>query len=106
MSDRLADGFKLYQKGYVTFKGETNGLYEFEVMGTKPKKGDRPVYYVTCKDGVWYCNQCWDYATKWDEYTGSFNCKHIHACMFKMAEIKGINQQKTIELPRDFITSG
>lgn len=98
MSDPINDGFKLYQKGYVTFLGETNGLYEFDVLGSKPKRGgDRPNYYVTIKDGVGFCNNCWSFKKNWNKHTGSFFCKHIAACLFLLAEIKGVNQQEEVD---------
>lgn len=97
MSDPINDGFKLYQKGYVTFLGENNGLYEFDVLGSKPKKGgDRPNYYVTIQDGVGFCNNCWSFKKNWNKHTGSFFCKHIAACLFKLAELKGVNQQQDL----------
>lgn len=98
MSDRLLAGFQLWQKGKVKFLCETDGLYEFEVTGSKPKKGDRPVYYCTIKEGVGFCNECGDFKSRWNKVTGSLFCKHLFGCIFKIAEIKGVNQQAVIEL--------
>lgn len=96
--DRIAEGYKLYQKGYVKFKAETNGFYEFEVLGSKPrKKGEpRPVYYINFMDfGAIHC-PCPDFKRNAERYGEPFYCKHIVACFFKLAELKGVGQQVTL----------
>ena len=93
--DRIDSGFKLNRDKKVRLKeyDSKNAYYEFEVESRTTKGKIYPVY---CDNGHWNCPECPDFTNRWNE-AGALTCGHIAACFFKLAEIKGVNQQAKLE---------
>ena len=96
--DRIVEGFKLYQKGCVTIIDESDEELQFEVIS------NGTTYLVVMRAGSIKCIECADWTYRFGETVaemGSFLCKHCNAAMFKLAEIKGVNQQKQLNIWND-----
>ncbi|WJI09160.1 hypothetical protein FGU46_03170 [Methanobacterium sp. CWC-01] len=95
---RMSNGWRLYQKGSVELVHEDEELLQFEVQSGKQ------MYLVEfdLQEGVARCNPCQDYEYR-HQYgnseiglNGSFICKHIWASVFKLSELRGVNQQTSL----------
>lgn len=96
---RMSKGWKLYQKGCVELVHEDEELIQFEV-----RSGKR-TYLVEFDlvEGVARCTPCQDYEYR-HQYAnnelglnGSFICKHIWSALFKLSELRGVNQQTSLD---------
>jgi len=91
--NRIDAGYQLYLKGKVELiKADKDGLL-FEVEGS-----DHGTYQVEydSQEAAWICI-CPDYHGRHQKAMGSFTCKHIDAAFFKLAAIKGLHEQKTLD---------
>lgn len=96
--NRMVKGFHLYQHGSVELVHEDEELLQFMVRSGKRK------YTVEFDlvEGVVRCLPCQDYEYRHqyanDEMglNGSFICKHIWAGVFKLSELRGVNQQTSL----------
>ena len=89
---RIVEGFKLYQKGNVFTLLYSEDDLQFRVISSKNK------YLVSIVDNCIRC-ECddWNYRySQSKEEMSSFLCKHCYAALFKLAEVKGVNQQKQL----------
>lgn len=94
-TNRMVEGWKLYQKGNVELIHEDEELLQFQV------KSKKQIYLcdMDLKEGTVRCNPCQDYEYR-HQYAnstmgldGSFICKHLWSCFFKLGEIRGIGKQ-------------
>ncbi|PAV07072.1 hypothetical protein [Methanosphaera cuniculi] len=81
MSNRIIEGYNLYQKGSVDVKHYEDDHIIFEV-----KKNDTESYIVSMIYGYWNCD-CADYVYRNQRQPGSFYCKHLQAAQFKLLDI-------------------
>lgn len=68
---------------------------DYMFFNVKSKKETYMVDYDV-EEGVWRCI-CPDFNNRHKKANGSFACKHVLAAMFKLAEVKGVNAQATLE---------
>jgi hypothetical protein len=95
--NRMTEGFKLYQKGCVSVIDSSDEEIQFEVISN-----GTPYMVVMRADGSVRCMECEDWSYRFGGVVSemaSFLCKHCYASLFKLASIKGVNQQT--ELPID-----
>lgn len=95
--NRIDSGYQLFLKGKVRLLPQTHeDFIEFEVDGSNHMK-----YKVEfdLKEGTARCfaEGCPDYENRAKYADGSFTCKHINAAFFKLAEIKGLHEQTTLD---------
>lgn len=92
-TDRISRGFSVYQHGHVELieADVEHESYTFQVQGS-----NHEVYNVHYEEGSWLC-ECHDWRNRAPGDPGSFTCKHIDSCYFKLAELKGVNKQSTLE---------
>ena len=91
--NRIDKGFNLFQKGNVELVFSDDEELQFNV------KSKKNVYLVSFINGVARCI-CEDFEFRFqregNSKNGSFLCSHIFAAMFKLSELKGVNQQKNL----------
>ena len=109
--NRMDEGWKLYQKGNVTLQYQDDRYYAFEIPGQGKIKilneeddgfsalATRVKYDVVYDGEEWMC-LCEDFQFRNPNSIGAFSCKHIFAAMFKLAEMRGVNQQTTLNMVR------
>jgi hypothetical protein len=91
MTDRMVEGFKLFQKGNVEIIFEDDEIIQLEV---KSKKKQYLVEYDK-EEGVIRC-LCPDYHGRHQKANGSFLCKHNWSCVFKLAQVRGVHSQEVL----------
>lgn len=84
-TNKVLAGLKLYREGKVKLKFKDEELIQFEIQGT-PRKGKPVNYQVARYLDNWICD-CEDYMFRYKKEPGSYECKHIRAANFKLAEI-------------------
>ena len=80
MSDRLLDGYNLYNNDAVIVDHYDPSHIIFKV------KNKDDYYVVSMIYGYWNCD-CPDYAYRNQREPGSFYCKHLQAAQFKLHDI-------------------
>ncbi len=91
--NRVDRGWALYIAGHVTVDFISDDMMSFEVLGSN----GRGIHRVDMMDDTWNCS-CPDFHNRNDrESTKQLICKHIHASMFKVAEINGFKLLKKLQ---------
>lgn len=94
---RIQKGHNLFTKGNVELVFEDETMLQFKVKSNKKE------YLVSINEHGFRCNECEDWTYRWKRCTeegGSFLCAHCYAAMFKLAELRGVGQQATLQIPQ------
>ncbi len=92
MSNRVDRGWKLYLQDAVTVDFIANDSMAFDVKSSSGKE----IYKVDMVDDTWNCS-CHDFHNRNKrESTKQLICMHIHASMFKLAELYRFEELKKV----------
>lgn len=92
---RVTKGHKLFLKGNVDLVFQDEAMIQFHVKSGKKE------YLVSINSNGIRCNECEDWTYRWKPSVnsgGSFLCSHCYAAIFKLAELRGIGQQATLQI--------
>ena len=98
-TSRLEKGWGIFQKKHVALFEELNGLLTFKFKGS-----DHQVYTVSNYEDDWNC-ECHDFRNRHMRHDQCFMCKHIYAACFELGRIKGVNQQKALNIVPEKVTA-
>jgi len=93
--NRLDKAWKILRQGKVRITLNEEHIRQARVESEDNSKKEYGVRCVNDKD--WDCD-CEDYLYNYMTAKGSYQCKHILAMVFKIAELKGVESQTRLKI--------